>query len=86
MESDNVSAEFGRFNGGVVNLSTRSGTNTIHGSLFEYLRNEDFNARNYFASPTARKPEYRRKAIGHTLYFASPIFFSRLRSDRPIQM
>lgn len=66
VESDNVSAEFGRFNGGVVNLSTRSGTNTIHGSLFQYLRNEDLNARNYFA-PAGRKPEYRRNLYGGTL-------------------
>ncbi len=71
VESDNVSAEFGRFNGGVVNLATRSGTNDLHGSLFEYLRNEDLNARNYFA-PTAatgqaRKPEYRRNLYGGTV-------------------
>ncbi len=71
VESDNVGAEFGRFNGGVVNLATRSGTNELHGSLFEYLRNEDLNARNYFA-PTAatgqaRKPEYRRNLYGGTI-------------------
>ena len=75
VESDNVSAEFGRFNGGVVNLSTRSGTNTLHGSLFEYLRNEDLNARNYFA-PAGRKPEYRRNLYGGTLGF--PILKDRL--------
>ena len=71
VESDNVGAEFGRFNGGVVNLATRSGTNDLHGSLFEYLRNEDLNARSYFA-PTAatgqaRKPEYRRNLYGGTV-------------------
>src|SRR5258705_1841506 len=67
IESNNVPAEFGRFNGGVVNVTTRSGTNTFHGSLFEYLRNEDLNARNYFARPPARKPEYRRNLYGGTL-------------------
>ena len=66
VETNNVSAEFGRFNGGVVNVSTRYGTNQVHGSLFEYLRNEDLNARNYFA-PTGRKPEYRRNLYGGTL-------------------
>ncbi len=66
VEANNVGAEFGRFNGGVVNLATRSGTNEIHGSLFEYLRNEDLNARNYFA-PTGRKPEYRRNLYGGTI-------------------
>ncbi len=67
VEANNVPAEFGRFNGGVVNVATRSGSNTLHGSLFEFLRNEDLNARNYFASPTARKPEYRRNLYGATI-------------------
>ena len=80
VETNNVSAEFGRFNGGVVNVATRSGTNTFHGSLFEYLRNEDLNARNYFA-PTAttgqaRKPEYRRNLYGGT--FGAPLLKNRL--------
>ncbi len=66
VESNNVSAEFGRFNGGVVNVSTRYGSNAFHGSFFEYLRNEDLNARNYFA-PTGRKPEYRRNLYGGTI-------------------
>ena len=76
IEADNVPAEFGRFNGGVVNVTTRSGTNTFHGSLFEYLRNEDLNARNYFARPPARKPEYRRNLYGGTL--GGPILHDRL--------
>jgi len=76
IEANNVPAEFGRFNGGVVNVSTRSGSNTFHGSLFEYLRNEDLNARNYFASPTAPKPEYRRNLYGGTL--GLPILKDRL--------
>ncbi len=76
VESNNVSAEFGRFNGGVVNLSTRSGTNSIHGSLFEYLRNEALNGRNYFAPASARKPEHRRNLYGGTL--GLPILKDRL--------
>jgi hypothetical protein len=66
VEADNVPAEFGRFNGGVVNVATRAGTGTFHGSLFEFFRNEDLNARNFFA-PTGRKPEYRRNLYGGTL-------------------
>jgi Carboxypeptidase regulatory-like domain len=64
VEANNVPAEFGRFNGGVVNVATRSGSNTLHGSLFEFFRNEDLNARNYFAPVTASKPEYRRNLYG----------------------
>ena len=66
VEADNVPAEFGRFNGGVVNVATRSGSNTFHGSLFEFFRNEDLNARNFFAT-TGRKPVYRRNLFGGTL-------------------
>jgi hypothetical protein len=79
IEADNVPAEFGRFNGGVVNVATRSGSNTIHSSLFEYFRNEDLNARNYFAPATAanpRKPEYRRNLYGATL--GAPILRNHL--------
>jgi hypothetical protein len=67
VESNNVAAEFGRFNGGVVNVATRAGSNTFHGSLFEFFRNEDLNARNYFAPANAPKPEYRRNLYGGTI-------------------
>ncbi len=67
VETDNVPAEFGRFNGGVVNLTTRSGTNQLHGSLFEFFRSEALNARNYFSGGGARKPDYRRNQYGGTL-------------------
>ena len=76
IEADNVPAEFGRFNGGVVNVTTRSGSNMLHGSVFEYLRNEDLNARNYFAGPPAKKPEYRRNLYGVTL--GGPVLNDRL--------
>ena len=77
VEANNVPAEFGRFNGGVVNVATRSGSNSVHGSLFWFFRNEDLNARNYFASPApARKPEYRRNLYGTTL--GAPIIHDRL--------
>ncbi|HEX6773296.1 MAG TPA: TonB-dependent receptor [Acidobacteriaceae bacterium] len=76
IESNNVPAEYGRFNGGVVNVTTRSGTNDFHGSLFEYLRNEDLNARNYFARQPVRKPEYRRNLYGGTI--GGPVLRDRL--------
>ncbi len=75
VEANNVPAEFGRFNGGVVNVATRAGSNAYHASLFEFLRNEDLNARNYFAT-TGRKPEYRRNLYGGTL--SLPIVHDRI--------
>ena len=67
VEANNVPAEFGRFNGGVVNVATRSGSNAFHATLFEFFRNEDLNSRNYFATAGARKPEYRRNLYGGTI-------------------
>jgi len=67
VQTNGVQAEFGRFNGGVVNLSTKSGTNGFHGSVYEFFRNEDLNARNYFARPPQAKPEFRRNQYGAAL-------------------
>ena len=67
VEVNSPPAEFGRFNGGVVNLTTKSGTNGFHGSAFEFLRNEALNARNLFAPKTAanpNKPVFRRNQFG----------------------
>ena len=50
LESSNFTAEYGNAGGGIVNIVTRSGTNQIHGSAFEFLRHGKLNARNYFAS------------------------------------
>jgi hypothetical protein len=53
VQTSNFSSEYGRGNGAVINLRTRSGTNNFHGRLWEYLRNADLNARNFFAKQTA---------------------------------
>ena len=67
VEVNSPRAEFGRFNGGVVNLTTRAGSNNFHGSAFEFLRNEVLNARNLFAPKTVanpKKPVFRRNQFG----------------------
>jgi hypothetical protein len=46
--TNNFNAEYGNFSGGQVNVVTKSGTNQIHGDLFEFLRNTDLDAANYF--------------------------------------
>ncbi|MEZ5291615.1 MAG: carboxypeptidase-like regulatory domain-containing protein [Vicinamibacterales bacterium] len=63
IESNSPPAEFGRFNGGVVNLTTKAGTNALHGTAFEFLRHEALNARNYFA-PSGPAPRFRRHQFG----------------------
>lgn len=57
------SPEYGRSNGGTVLVIGKSGGNALRGSIFEFLRNEDLNARNYFA-PAGRNPEFRRNQYG----------------------
>ena len=63
---NSYSAEYGRSNGGTVMVAGKSGTNELHGTLFEFLRNEDLNARNYFA-PGGARPEFRRNQYGFAL-------------------
>ena len=58
------SAEFGRSAGGVVTAVTKSGTNSLHGSLFEFLRNSDLDAKNYFDSQTTSIPPFKRNQYG----------------------
>jgi hypothetical protein len=60
------SAEFGR-GAGVVSVSTKSGNNEFHGTAFEYLRNEVFDARNFFARAAAAKPPLDRHQYGGSL-------------------
>jgi hypothetical protein len=67
IESNSPPAEFGRFNGGVVNLTTRGGSNAFHGDGFEFFRNEALNARNFCQSTSPVKPEYQRNQFGGTL-------------------
>jgi hypothetical protein len=70
LTTNNPPAEFGRFNGGVVNLSTKSGSNSFHGTVFGFLRNEALNARNLFQPATfslAGKPKFRRNQFGGVL-------------------
>ena len=65
VESNAYSAEYGRTYGGQVNAVTKSGTNTISGSGFEFLRNDAFDARNYF--DVGGKPSFTRNQFGGTV-------------------
>jgi hypothetical protein len=63
--TDTYSASYGKRDGAQVSISTTSGTNTLHGSAYEFLRNSFFDARNYFDS--ARIPEFQRNNFGASL-------------------
>jgi hypothetical protein len=65
VESNAYSAEFGRNSGGQINVLSKSGTNSLHGSLYEFHRNDNFDTRNFF-DPSS-KPEFKRNQFGATL-------------------
>ncbi|HWB99734.1 MAG TPA: carboxypeptidase-like regulatory domain-containing protein, partial [Bryobacteraceae bacterium] len=71
--SSNFSAEYGRTGGGFEVFTTKSGTNDLHGTLFDYLRNNVFDARGFFASTT---PVNRQNEYGFAL--GGPVFIPRL--------
>ena len=62
--TSNFDAEYGEFSGGQISVVTKSGGNALHGNAFEFLRNTDLDARNYF-SPT--RGAFRQKQFGGTL-------------------
>jgi hypothetical protein len=66
-----VPAEFGRSAGAVISVTTKSGTNSWKGSVWEYIRNDDLDARNYFAPAGQPKPAFIRNQFGAT--FGGPI-------------
>jgi hypothetical protein len=58
----NYPAEYGRTSGGVINVATRAGKNSFHGSLYEFLRNSALDARNFFDGP--KIPPFKRNQFG----------------------
>jgi hypothetical protein len=61
--SSNYSADLGRTAGGVINMITKSGTNDLHGTAYEFFRNQAMDARNFFAR-TGTKPVYGQNQYG----------------------
>ncbi len=62
--TNSYGAEFGRFSGGVIDVVTKSGTNALHGSLFEFIRNDKLNANTWSATS---RPPLRRNQFGGSL-------------------
>jgi hypothetical protein len=60
-------AEFGGKSGGVINVITKSGGNNFHGSVFEFVRNDIFDAKSFFVSPVASKPPYKQNQFGASI-------------------
>ena len=84
--TNGYSAEYGRSSSGVVTVALKSGTNQFHGSAYEFLRNQDVDAKNLFAATT---PPYKRNQFGAT--FGGPVirnktfFFADFELARIVQ-
>jgi hypothetical protein len=85
--TNNFDAEYGNYAGAQINVVTKSGTNQLHGNVFEFLRNTDLNAKNYF--DVGNRGAYHENEFGGT--FGGPIkkdrifFFADYQGDRVIQ-
>jgi hypothetical protein len=71
--TSNYGAQYGRNASGTVLSQTKSGTDHFHGDLFEFLRNDDFNARNYFETS---RPTYKKHDYGFTV--GGPVFIPKI--------
>jgi hypothetical protein len=82
----NFEPEYGRNGGAVVNIVTKSGTNTLHGSAFEYFRNDALDARNYFDPTSAPKAPFHNNqfggAIGGPIVKGKTFFFLDYEGQR----
>jgi Carboxypeptidase regulatory-like domain len=73
LQTSTYSAEFGRSLGGVVNIQIKSGANALRGSVFEFHRNDAFDANNFFNNRAGRpKPDFKQNQFGGTI--GGPIF------------
>src|SRR5262249_4845407 len=73
VQQTNFSAEYGRTGATITNMVTRSGSNTFHGSAYDYLRNKIFDANNFFAKQAGQPlPATHRNTFGGTI--GGPIF------------
>src|SRR5262249_15346935 len=90
VQTNNYAADTGRLGGAVVNATIKSGANKLHGSAYDFLRNRELNARNFFTSPTATKPQFTRNqarasagrpSVRNSLFFFGNYEAQRIRQD-----
>ncbi len=81
LQTGNFDAEYGHSTGGIVNAVLKSGTNSLHGDLWEYVRNTVFNANDYFANQTdTPRPPYHQNQFGGTI--GGPVYIPKLYDGR----
>ncbi len=75
IQTSNYSAEFGRGAGAVINVTTKSGTNSFHGTAYEFHRDASLDAKNFFDSPNLKIPAFVQNQFGGTV--GGPILKNR---------
>jgi hypothetical protein len=76
VQTSNLGPEWGKFSGGVTNLSTKAGTNSLHGEAYEYVRNKIFNANDFFLNADGKsRPPWVQNQFGGNA--GGPVNFSR---------
>ncbi len=85
VQTSNANAAFGRQSGGQISLTTRSGSNDFHGTLYEYWRHEKFDARDWFAnaSPTFI-PKQRLRQHNFGFFLSGPVVLPRFGEGVPV--
>ena len=67
VQTNSMSAEFGRSGGAVLNVTIKSGTNQLHGTVYEFLRNSALDAKNFFDDPTSPIPPFKQNQFGFSV-------------------
>ncbi len=80
LQTGDFTAEIGRTTGAVENAVIKSGTNGLHGDLWEYVRNTVFNAENYFTAKDVPKPAYHQNQFGGTV--GGPLFIPKVYNGK----
>jgi len=80
VQTSTYSAEFGHSAGAVLNVSTKAGDNRLHGNIWEYLRNDALDAKDYFVLANQRKPAFRQNQFGGTV--GGPVVIPKLYDGR----
>jgi len=80
VSTNSFSGEYGRAMGGVVNVSIKSGSNDLHGTAYEFLRNEVFDAKNLFDPVDADKPPFKRNQYGFSV--GGPVYIPKVYNGK----
>src|SRR5262249_26990428 len=82
IQTNAFDAQYGRAVGGVINVVTKSGTNAYHGAAFEFLRNYDLNAANFFSGRDTLKRNQFGGAVGGPVRRDKTFFFASYQGTR----